>query len=101
MENKYVVNYKLVDTRNNRKCIIVAIDKIEGKALYTVKYNDGTHKRYYTDRLTELFIASKENEPEYNPKDYEGISFVDFKSKSKFADHKSWLAWVKQFNKVG
>jgi len=103
----YTLNYKLVDGRNNRKCEIVAIDEIEGKLLYTVKYIDGQHKRYYADRLTNLFVASKDNivmqetKPKPNPDQFKNICFIDMKSKTKFANYESWLQWVELTGKIG
>jgi hypothetical protein len=98
--SKYKLNYYLVDTRNNKWCEIVDILQTKGSNLYTVKYNDGQHKRYYENKLLELFVPSQKNEPEYNPDDYKNVYFMDMKNKSKFSDYKSWLAWINN-NKVG
>jgi len=91
----FKLDQEFVDTRTGNIATIVDIVNNNKGTLYTVQYGDSEYRRYY-DYKFEKFFAEICGET-YNTEDisHNNVTFMDFTSKSKFANYTSWLSWLK------
>jgi hypothetical protein len=91
---------QLIDTRTRSIATIVDISDQPKGLLYTVQYGDNEYRRYYEHRLMDLFKPIVKERKRAKPKAptipaHENVTFMDFRSKTKFANYPTWYEWIK------
>lgn len=87
----YSKNQKLINRRSGLTATIDLVVENKRGTLYTVKYDEsGEFRRYYTPRLEKFFTILDQQGSEVQPDD-SNVTFVNFKTREKFADRTAWM----------
>ncbi len=88
----------LIDKRDNTENLVSDIVTNGKGTLYTVFNPVIGYRRYYQTKLNRLFSTTgRTNSVPSTPSiSYDNVVFIDFKSRTKFANYDSWYTWMKK-----